>query len=270
MYPVLVDFGSVPLGPFTIPLRIASYGLFFLLAILAGYWVVSRLGRRLVPGAPWGDFYFLSVLVGFVGAKLVNMLVFLPDVLAGRRPFSGMLLAGGVWLGGVIPAVLFALWFMRRHGMPPGETTNIVFVGMPLAHAIGRVGCLLGGCCYGARCDLPWAITYHDPLAQLFNGTPLNVPLHPAPVYEIAAELLNFGLALWYYRRPAPPFGVAALWLGLYGVQRFLIEFTRSDARGIWFGLSTSQWIALGMGVAAGVLALRISRPRRAGAPASP
>lgn len=251
MHPILLDFGELHLGPLTLPLRVTGYGAAMVLGMLLGWLVVRRLGRRQAPQAPWTDLYLGLLVAGLLGAKALHALVRLPDIAAGRASLVAVLAGGGVWLGGVAGAVAYGLWFFRRHRLDAGQAMNVLFVAAPLGHAVGRLGCLLAGCCYGAACSLPWAITYSDPLAAELSGTPLGVPLHPSPLYEAAAELLNFALCWRLWRRRPGPWAVPALWLALYGAERFVLELFRGDPRGSWAGLSTSQWLALGMLAAA-------------------
>jgi phosphatidylglycerol:prolipoprotein diacylglycerol transferase len=246
MHPVLFYFGEITVAGREIPIAIGSYGLAYAIALLVGYAFFWTLLRRHYPNAPATDIYFGSIIVGEIGSRLANVLIFLPDLLDGRRTFLGVLTGGGVYLAGVIAGVGFLLLMVRIHELDFGRVTNIVFLAIPLAHAIGRLGCLLGGCCFGAECSLPWAITYHDPLAHQLNGTPIGVPLHPTPIYEMIAELANFALLWWIYHRGAPRWSLMTLWLGLYGIERFFIEFFRADPRGVAL-LSTSQWVSLGM-----------------------
>ena len=247
MYPVLIDLGQLRIGGVTIPLAIGGYGAVFVLGIILGWAVVVTLGQRVGPRSVFSDTYITAIIAGVIGAKLTNGLVFLPDILSGRKPLAIMLMGGGVWLGGVIPALFVIYWKMRQHGIHPGIGANIFFVAVPLAHGVGRIACLLGGCCYGAPCDLPWAVTYHDPRAQLFNGTPLNVPVHPVQLYEYALELMNFACVWVIWRRGARPWVIVAVWAGLYGFERFWLEFLRGDPRGSLGPFSTSQWISLAL-----------------------
>lgn len=247
MHPVLFDFGSITIFGHQIPIIIGTYGLFFLLAVLTGWAIVLHLGRKVYPEAPITDIYFGSVVAGFVGAKVANLIVFFPDIAAGRRSFVGVLMGGGVWLGGAIVGVAFAGFMIHRHKLNPGVFFNVVFTGIPLAHAVGRIACLMGGCCFGAACSMPWAITYTDPLAHRLNGTPLNIPLHPSPIYESLAEMMNFVICYSIWRRNPPPWTIFAVWTGLYGMERFFLEFFRGDPRGEYGVLTTSQWISAGM-----------------------
>lgn len=264
MHPILFDLGSVEIAGTRVPIVIGGYGVMFALAIVAAWISLVVLGRRISRDVPWSDFLFVTVLSGVAGAKLANLVAFLPDVVAGRKPLVGVVTGGGVWLGGVA-AGLGALWLMvRRYGLRLGLVANAFFVFVPLSHAIGRVGCLLGGCCWGRPTGLPWAVTYTDPAAHRLNGTPLGVALHPTVLYEAGLEAGNFllGLALWH--RGAPDGAIVALWMGLYGTERFLLEFLRGDPRGGLGPLSTSQWLSLGLVAIALGWALRNRRSVRA------
>jgi len=223
MYPVLIDFGTLHLFGQDFHLLIGSYGLMMAISVLVGLWLINRLGRQIYPDAPWTDIVMGTFIVGFLGAKLTNAIVFWPEIASGRVSLIGVLRGGGVWLGGAALGALYCYAMLRHHGMEVGLTTNVLATASPLAHGIGRIGCLLGGCCYGAECDLPWAVVYSDPAAAKYNGTPLGVPLHPTPLYEFGAEMFNFAVcyALWR-RRPAGGTIVAA-WMMLYGTDRFYI-----------------------------------------------
>ncbi|MEM7481657.1 MAG: prolipoprotein diacylglyceryl transferase [Acidobacteriota bacterium] len=239
MHPILFE-----LGPFTV----TGYGTAMVVAILVGWWLTQRVARRLLPSVVseeelWLDLYFGLILGGLLGAKVLLILVEWPELISGEVDFVSLALAGGVWLGGVAGAVAFGAWFVHRHRLPTARVVDTLVTGLPLAHAIGRAGCLLAGCCYGAACELPWAITYTDPAAHEIAGTPLGVPLHPSPIYEMLAELFNFTVLLAILRRRPKPWTLTATWALLYGTERFFLEFLRGDSRGALATWSTSQWI---------------------------
>jgi phosphatidylglycerol:prolipoprotein diacylglycerol transferase len=122
-------------------------------------------------------------------------------------------------------------------------------------HAIGRIGCLLGGCCFGAEWHGPFAITYTDPLAP---GSHPSVPRHPTPLYEsFGLMVIAFVFALVPVRHVGS--GQRVLLYGVsYAVLRFLVETTRGDAiRGVFFGLSTSQLTSVALLLFAIVMLLR-------------
>ena len=101
-----------------------------------------------------------------------------------------------MFYGGLIVAVVVALWYIRRIGLPLWTTCDVFAPGIALGHVVGRLGCLFAGCCFGKPTDVPWAITFTDPFANANVGTPLNVPLHPTQLYEAGAEALILLLLL--------------------------------------------------------------------------
>lgn len=137
---------------------------------------------------------------------------------------------------------------------------------------VGRLGCLMAGCCYGRQTDVAWAITFTDPAANLNVGTPLNVPLHPTQVYESFAGLVIFVLLLALERR-ARSFPGRTFWMFvlLYSVSRFIIEFYRGDDRGFVFNaVSTSQAISLVLAPLAVLMLWYLGRPEQPAAPEAP
>jgi phosphatidylglycerol:prolipoprotein diacylglycerol transferase len=125
----------------------------------------------------------------------------------------------------------------------------VVAPGIALGHVTGRLGCLAAGCCYGKPTDVPWAIVFSNPLAAANVGTPLGIPLHPTQLYEAGTELLILVCLLATERR-GRPFAGRTFWLYmlLYAVSRFVIEFYRGDPRGMVWGVTTSQFISLILG----------------------
>jgi phosphatidylglycerol:prolipoprotein diacylglycerol transferase len=104
----------------------------------------------------------------------------------------------------------------------------------------------MAGCCYGRPTSVPWAITFTDPAAAANVGTPLGVPLHPTQMYDAAAELLILVILL-VTERKGRPFAGRTFWLYmlLYAISRFIIEFYRGDDRGVILGVSTSQFVSI-------------------------
>ena len=158
----------------------------------------------------------------------------LPDVHAQiPRELLTLARSGGVFYGGLILAVVVALWYIRRIGLPLWTTCDVFAPGIALGHVVGRFGCFFAGCCYGKPTTLPWGITFTDPFAAANVGTPLGVPLHPTQLYEAGAELLIL-IVLLATERKGRPFPGRTFWLYmlLYAVSRFIIEFYRGDTRG--------------------------------------
>ena len=237
MHPILFDFGR-----FTI----YSYGVLLAAAYLLGLQLaLTRARRRNLDPQRVMDLGIWIIVSALVGAKLLLLVVDFRQFTAGPEAFLGLIRSGGVFYGGLIAGVGVALWYMRRYRMPLWTTTDVFAPGIALGHVIGRMGCLMAGCCFGRPTSVPWAITFRDPAANA--GTPLGVPLHPTQLYEAGAEAVILGVLLVLERR-GRPFAGRTFWtyMLLYGVSRFVIEFYRGDNRGrVFDALSTSQFVSL-------------------------
>ncbi len=241
-----------------------TYGLLVAIAFLVGLWMVGRLATRAGLNADAvTNLGVYCALAAIVGAKVMLLIVEPGDFFSWAT-----LQAGGVFYGGLIAALGVAWWYMRKTKLPPLKTADVFAPAIALGHGIGRLGCFSAGCCWGVECHLPWAVTFHNPVAHDLVGVPLNTPLHPTQLYESAAEFLIFGILLWRIRRPHQTGAVISLYLLLYSTARFIVEFFRFHEQGNLWGtpLDTSQWISIGL-FALGALYFvraRVAAPRPA------
>ena len=263
MYPVLFELELGRFGSFTI----GTYGLFYAAGFLLALRLAVRLARR--DGIDAGrmvDLGIVALLAGFVGAKALLYLLDARYYWEHPAEIWRSLRSAGVFYGGFGLAAAASLWYVRRHRLPVGRVADICAPALALGQAVGRLGCFAAGCCYGSACTLPWAVTFHDPVAYRLTGVPLGVALHPAQLYHALADFLILGLALWWLRRRRFEGEVFWLYVLAYAVLRFVVEFFRGDdARGMFLGgaLSTSQ--ILSIPAAAVALVALILIPRRAG-----
>ncbi len=240
MHPILFSVGNWP---------VYSYGVLLAAAYLIGLQLgVVRARKAGVDPARVMDLGIYLIIAALVGAKLMLIAVDWEYFKSQPRELLSLVRAGGVFYGGLIAAVAVGLWLVRRYKLPVWITADLMAPGIALGHVVGRFGCLLAGCCYGRPTDVPWAITFTDPLAAQNVGTPLGIPLHPTQLYDAGAELLILGVLL-FTERKGRPFAGRTFWmyLLLYGISRFIIEFYRGDPnRGtVMLGLSTSQFVSL-------------------------
>ncbi|MBN1557117.1 MAG: prolipoprotein diacylglyceryl transferase, partial [Lentisphaerae bacterium] len=180
---------------------------------------------------------------------------------------------GLVYYGGFIGAAVGVWLFARAHAMPVLGLYDFVVTSVPLAHAFGRVGCLLNGCCFGRPWSGPLAIRYpaeslpwwrHLEDGLIDAGAARSAAVHPVPLYETAFNLLLYaGLVVLYRRRPRA--GVtAACYLLAYPAWRFGIEFLRGDPRLMLGPLTVSQATSLALlGVGTAVLLRALRRRAR-------
>jgi phosphatidylglycerol:prolipoprotein diacylglycerol transferase len=263
MHPILLD-----LGFFQLP----TYGVLLATGVVAALWTLRLRGEKAgMDGTRLVDFALWLVIWALIGAKALLVIVELPRYLDDPASLLGVVRAGGVFLGGFIAAVITAVVLLRRYKLPALATFDVISPSLALGHSIGRIGCLMAGCCWGASCDLPWAVTYTDPVAAERLGTPLHQALHPFPLYSALFNVALYVLLAALYRRNPAPGRVFGTYLVLYGTGRFLLEWTRGDlARGFVLdgALSTSQAISFGLVVVGITLHAWVSRRRHDDHPA--
>jgi phosphatidylglycerol:prolipoprotein diacylglycerol transferase len=232
---------------FTIPLLglpLRSFGLLVAAGFLVGVAMGSKLAGRYGADRRHDGERFAEVswwvLIGVIlGARLAFVLVNLDHY----RQHPGDILkvweGGLVMYGGLILAVTLGVWKAKRLGMPGWQSLDYGLTAGFLGQAIGRIGCFMVGDDYGAPTDLPWAVTFPDPLpaGSAFAPELVGVPVHPAQFYMSAKALALFLLGLWLLKNKRFHGQVALLLVMGYAVLRFLVEFTRFDmtARGGWF-----------------------------------
>lgn len=187
-----------------------------------------------------------------IGAKLVYMLTVMPEIV---RNYSFVkthvlqavmyMFGGYVFYGGLIGALLAYYFYCRWFKVDFGSLINVITPVIPLVHAFGRVGCFLGGCCYGIEYHGRGAIHYpHNEFVPELN----SVTRFPVQLVESGINLLFFAVLFLYSKKTRKPGSILGIYLIGYAVIRFSLEFLRGDIeRGIWFGVSTSQWISLAL-----------------------
>lgn len=261
MYPRLLELPDLPLvGAATI----YTYGVLLAAAYLIGLKLAMvRARARGLDQARVLDLGIYIIISALVGAKLLLLVTDFDAYTSNPRELLSLARSGGVFYGGLILAVVVAIFYIRRIGLPLWTTCDVFAPGIALGHVVGRLGCFFAGCCFGKETDLPWGITFTDPFANANVGTPLNVPLHPTQLYEAGAEglILIFLLATESRGRRFPG-RTFWLYMLLYAISRFVIEMYRGDlGRGTVFNVfSTSQFISVMLVPLAIVMLLYLSR----------
>lgn len=259
------------------PVRIYGFGLMFCLAFLAAIFLAAWRARRERLNPEW--IYDLAVWIllgGIIGARGLYVIQYwgrriktLPDLF---KIWEG----GIVFYGGVVGGLVAGLVYARRKRLPILPILDAVAPAVVLGLAIGRIGCFLNGCCYGDRCELPWAVSfppvsppwyhqvYHahehpddrglprvDPgvLAQVErgvvpSGTPWSGRVHPTQLYSVLDGLILLGLLSAYYPLRRRDGEVAALLLVTYPITRALIEYLRGDEAAVFLGMTISQTVS--------------------------
>jgi phosphatidylglycerol:prolipoprotein diacylglycerol transferase len=251
MLPFL-QFGSV---------AVPTYGLFYLAAFLGAIALMSRLATHVgVPFWKMVDLAFQFCIAGEIGSRLFFLLVEREAFLAGQISLRQFLLAGRVVLGGIVVGSAYGIWIFRKHRLPVLPVMDACLAGVPLGMGLGRLGCLMSGCCFGSPTDWWWGITFTDPACHRISGTPLDVALHPTQILQSLDGFAICGFLVWLFFRRRFDGQVASLFFVLSGCSRVGWEFLRGDPRGAWLGLATSQWIGLVMVAVGAALYVRSAR----------
>ncbi len=226
MRPVLFQLGSLPVYGYAVLLLVA-----FGVACFVRRAEVQRLGYDSTPAHRSVG---LGALLGaVVGAKL-GMVLFVPfegfvEMLQGMLSldFSGKTVVGGLiggYLGVEITKRIVGVNFSTGDGFA---------VSLPLAQAIGRLGCLLHGCCYGTEFEGRWALS--------LNG----VMRHPTPLYEAGLDLVLAAFLFSIRHRPRTQGHLFKSYLLGYALIRFVLEPFRGDPSVMWGGMTAVQWVCL-------------------------
>lgn len=151
--------------------------------------------------------------------------------------FGGMVFYGG-FIGG---AVALRIYKAFSNATFKEYIFDIYAFSIPLFHFFGRIGCFFAGCCYGIESKFGFT-AYDNPVIDDIN----NVKRFPVSLVESALNLLIFAVLFLMFKKEKCKKKLIFVYMLSYSVVRFCVEFLRGDViRGVYFGISTSQWISI-------------------------
>ncbi len=210
------------LGRFTL----TWYGVLVALGFVAGLWTASRRGLRegmapekILDLGPW------LIIGAILGARSLYVVSYWQDQFAGR-PIGEVFMVwrgGLVYYGGLVGASAACLIYAGIKQLPLWKVADILTPSVALGHALGRIGCLMNGCCYGRACNLPWAIHFPAGHETYPNG------VHPTQIYEALLNLGLYAALAVLYRRKRFDGQIFAIYLVSYAVVRSFVELFRGD-----------------------------------------
>lgn len=253
--------------------KIFGYGMMLFLAYVVGVNMTAWRARKghLNPQFAF-DLATWLFIGGLVGARAFFVIQY-------RDRFDSFLDIFKIWEGGIVfygsliggTLALVVFWFVKRFPFLP--MTDAIAPALCIGLAIGRFGCFLNGCCYGDRCELPWAVQF-PPGSAPFNdqvtegvlsaSASASLPLHPTQIYSTIDGFVLFFVVLTFWPLRKADGHAMALYFMLYAVTRFLIERLRNDESAQYMGMTISQLISLGgfaFGAFLWVVALKYGRP---------
>lgn len=213
---------------------------YVVMAFIGGFFAVLLLYFRLRKFmVEFSDFIKLFLICGvgvFVGARVLFILTQLTELFQAFSLYALITLVfqgGLVYYGGLFGALSgIRIYATKTKKYQLTELYNLVTPAIPLFHGFGRVGCFMSGCCYGRELENGWNL-----------GSYIQVTRIPTQLIEAAFEFMLFVVLLFAEKRAK---NLLRIYLVIYGIFRFFIEFYRGDSiRGIYGGLSTAQWISV-------------------------
>lgn len=237
MHPVLIDVGG-----FTI----STFGVMMVVGFVVGWVLLSReFARKGLPVQDAQTIILIAAALGVAGSRLYYLLDHWREL---RVDPIGMVTSRGglTWYGGFMLATAALVLFCRIRRLPLLRALDCMAPALALGYAIGRIGCFLVGDDYGRPTKVPWAVAFPE------GAPPTELAVHPTQVYETLAGVAIFAV-LWKLRlRPAPDGAIVFLWFILAGLERFAVEFLRTNEPA-YFGLTMAQVFSAGMVAVGGV-----------------
>lgn len=272
MHPIIVKlFG---------PIKIHSYGLMLALAFLTAIWLTQRAAKRKeIDPEVVGDVAIWLLVSGVLGARLMFVMLN-PSLFSLRHPLSILKIweGGLVFYGGVLAALLVGVFILRRKQVDVWHFADVAAPYIAFAHAIGRIGCFLNGCCFGKPSDVPWAVSFPkfvdetgaivgSPVYEhqlYFCDPPLitanaarSLPVHPTQLYSALGLTIIGCLLLLLWKRRLFRGQIFWSYVLLYSVFRFCVEIFRGDNPEILWGLTISQIVGIFLFLIATVILVR-------------
>jgi phosphatidylglycerol:prolipoprotein diacylglycerol transferase len=212
--PILVELG---------PIRVSWYGLMYVLGFFASYLLVRYQMRKKDFGLSKIDvenLYFYLIIGLIAGARLGYVLFYDLKMYLGDPLEIFALWHGGMsFHGGLIGVLTAGILFSWKNKKSFWKIADLIIVTVPIGLGLGRIGNFINGELYGRVTRVPWGMIFP-------RGGPL--PRHPSQLYESALEGGVLFLVLWLIKnRPHPDGGLLAVFLCLYGLFRFFVEFFR-------------------------------------------
>jgi len=247
MFPVLIEIFGI---------EIHTYGVLVALGVITGYILAIKLAKKegIHPNAV--DFtVMMAVILGILGARIAFIIEH-PDEIRNITDLLAIWKGGVSFYGAFIGCAIGVLIGIYRYKIPVWSAGDVATPSLALAHAIGRLGCTSAGCCYGKPVPIDGplnpGIHFMDKFPYFYvvfppgATAPPFVPLYPTQIMEFIGNLIIFIiLILSFPRRPFKGF-VFSLYLILYGMERFSLEFFRGVTPPIGsIGLTWNQVVSI-------------------------
>lgn len=221
-------------------IQIKSYGLMIAIGIIVASSIFINKGKK--KGFD-EDSLLNLIIIAVIGGMLGGKGLFLITELKNIMKDPSILLNFGygfVVYGAIAGGILGIYLYSKKNNWNTLEMLDMTVPGLAIAQGFGRIGCFLAGCCYGAETKLPIGVTFpKDSLA------PAGINVHPTQIYSSFFDFLLGFLLIYYSKKERYTGKITSLYIMIYSIGRFLVEFLRDDPRGSIGYFSTSQFISI-------------------------
>lgn len=232
MNPIILTIGSLELRWYGVMVALA------ILTVVLWTYYQTKKGAKITSDQVLSGF-IIGTISGIIGARLLHVVDYWSYYSAHPENIIGG--DGLAIYGGILGAALGLLIYSKFSKFKALYLFDVMAPGIAFSQAVGRIGCLINGCCYGAHCDLPWAISYSHPDSF---AEKLNFGYHPTQVYEMIFMVI-LGLGLILLKKKIRFMGSQFyMYFGCYSVFRFAVGFIR-DNEAVVGNLVQSQVIGL-------------------------
>lgn len=244
------------------PISIHWYGLMYLVGFF-GAWAALRLrlntGKYSFTPEQLSDILFYAALGVIIGGRLGYMVFYDWNNLIHHPSRILMVWQGGMSFHGGFLGVFIALWiYAHKIHKSVGDIGDFIVPAVPIGLAVGRIGNFINGELWGRVTDVPWAMIFPN------AG---DLPRHPSQLYEFFLEgIVMFAVLWWYSSKPRPRWAVSGLFITLYGLFRFSVEFFRDPDPQIGylvFDLTKGQLLSLPMFLAGIIMMVYAYKKRK-------
>ncbi|MGL5634265.1 MAG: prolipoprotein diacylglyceryl transferase [Sarcina sp.] len=238
MKPVLFNLGGF---------NIYGYGFLIAIGIICAVFLLNRNAKKRGYNEDHiFNLVIITILMGILGGKVLYIITDFKSVMQDPLSIFKEFGYGFVIYGAIIFGILGVFLYCKYKKWNSLEVFDMVVPGLALAQGFGRIGCFLAGCCYGGVTDGPLYLVF--PSGGL---APAGVHLHPTQIYCAIFDFLLAAFLMWYSKHREKNAGdTLCMYMIIYSIGRFLVEFLRNDPRGSVGALSTSQFISIFMLIA--------------------
>lgn len=226
MHPIIFQFG---------PITLYSYGLLVATGFIIGTLLASReAGALNIPPEKIINLFLAILISGIIGARLLYVILNIKDYASNPVEIIMVTRGGLVFYGGAMSALIISVFYIKRAGLKFFDVADLIAPYIALGHSIGRIGCLLNGCCYGKPAAGAAGVIFRDGIVRT-----------PTQIYS-SLYLLFLYIVLrvcFKYRRFQGQ--VFFFYLILYSIGRVFIEHLRGDNPVFAFGLTFSQILSV-------------------------